>query len=391
VEWFRSTFDDAVRLRRISDVPVGVLLSGGLDSGSVAASLAQGSGTPVSTFTVRFMEAGYDEGPLAHEVATRWQLDTHELTLSGDDVWRHLRRISLLNDEPLAHGSDLHLWAIADYAKRFVTVLLSGEGADETLGGYVRYRPLRFARFLAGGRPLIAALASRSSSLRVRKLARFLGTGSIDNWVFYNACDVLPSELAAVGLAPRGDFAYRRALLSEARTLYRHEPIRQAMYVDQHTFLVSLLDRNDRMTMGASIECRVPFLDYRLVEGLAALPSWRLLGAGWRSKAMLRRSLGHRLPPAVLHARKWGFGVPWAAYLRGVGDLRAAVERLPEAPPIRDGPFEVAQVRNAVRRFLAGEDQLASLVRQLVLVTVWHDASFEAAPKAAMPEARDPG
>jgi asparagine synthase (glutamine-hydrolyzing) len=390
-EWFGSTFDDAVRLRRISDVPVGVLLSGGLDSGSIAASLARRSSAPVSSFTVRFAEPEYDEGPLAREVAERWQLDAHELTLSGRDVWRQLRRISLLNDEPLAHGNDLHLWAIADYAKRFVTVLLSGEGADETLGGYVRYRPLRFAAMLAAGRPLVSLIASGSGARRLRKLARFLGTGSVEDWVLYNACDVLPSELAEVGLAPRAEFSYRRALLNEARALYPREPMRQAMYADQHTFLVSLLDRNDRMTMGASIECRVPFLDYRLVEGLAALPSRHLLGTGWRSKRLLRRSLGDRLPPAVRRARKWGFGVPWAAYLRGIAELRDAVERLPEAAPIRHGPFDAARVRDTARRFLAGEDELASLVRQLVLVTVWHEAVFDTAPETATAEARRSG
>jgi asparagine synthase (glutamine-hydrolysing) len=387
-EWFGSTFDDAVLLRRISDVPVGVLLSGGVDSSSVAASLARRSDTPVSSFTVRFAEPEYDEGPLAREVAARWQLDAHELTLSGRDVWSQLRRISLLNDEPLAHGSDLHLWSIAEYAKRFVTVLLSGEGADETLCGYVRYRPLRFAGALSAGRPVVSLLASASGARRLRKLARFLGTASIEDWILYNACDVLPSELAEVGLVvPRAEFPYRRAVLEEARALYPREPMRQAMYGDQHTFLVSLLDRNDRMTMGASIECRVPFLDYRLVEGLAALPSRHLLGAGWRSKRLLRRSLGHRLPPAVRRARKWGFGVPWAAYLRGIPELRDAVERLPEAEPIRHGPFDAIRIRNAVRLFLAGDDDLASLIRQLVLVNVWHEAAFNTATSTATAEA----
>jgi asparagine synthase (glutamine-hydrolysing) len=379
-QWFQSTFDDAVTLRRISDVPIGVLLSGGLDSSSVAASLAGDSSVRISSFTVRFAEPEYDEGPLAQEVVARWGLDAHELTLSGRDVWRHLRRISLLNDEPLAHGSDLHLWAIADYAKRFVTVLLSGEGADETLGGYVRYRPLQFARLLAAGRPLVSLLASGSGARRVQKLARFLGNGSIDNWVLHNACDVLPSELTKVGLAPRDEFLHRRTVLGEARALYPREPIRQAMYADQHTFLVSLLDRNDRMTMGASIECRVPFLDYRLVEGLAALPTRQLLGKGWSSKRLLRRSLGDRLPRTVLRARKWGFGVPWAVYLRGIPELRDTVERLPDTESIRHGPFDVTRVRDVARRFLAGEDELASLVRQLVLVSVWHEASFETTP-----------
>ena len=145
LEWFSATFDDSVRMRRISDVPVGVLLSGGLDSSSVAASLARDGGSPVASFTVRFAEPGYDEGPLAQEVAERYGLDHHELTLSGPGMLQGLRRVSALNDEPLAHHNDLHLWAISKFAKPFVTVLLSGEGADETMGGYVRYRPLRYA------------------------------------------------------------------------------------------------------------------------------------------------------------------------------------------------------------------------------------------------------
>ena len=116
-QWFRDTFDDAVNLRRISDVPVGVLLSGGLDSSTVAASLAKQAGSGVASFTVRFAEAKYDEGPLAQQVADRWGLQRFELTVSHEELLARLRRACWLNDEPLAHASDLHIGAISQFAK----------------------------------------------------------------------------------------------------------------------------------------------------------------------------------------------------------------------------------------------------------------------------------
>jgi asparagine synthase (glutamine-hydrolysing) len=375
-EWFRSTFDDAVRLRRISDVPVGVLLSGGLDSSSVAASLARDRGSRLASFTVRFAEPGYDEGPLARDMAERCGLDHHELSLSGEDMLQGLRQVSALNDEPLAHHNDFHLWAIAKYAKPHVTVLLSGEGADETMGGYVRYRPLRHAGLLSRGASLVSLASAVLPSYRLRKLARFLRADSLEDWVVYNACDVLPRELEILGMESRADFPYRRTVFEEARLLYPGDPMRQAMYGDQHTHLVSILDRNDRTTMGASIECRVPFLDYRLVEGLAAVPSSRLLGS-FSNKRLLREAIGSRLPTSVLRHRKWGFGVPWSAYLRDVPECRAVVSGLPDTELIRNGPFGISRVRNLVARFLAGDTEHEALVRQLVMVAVWHDVIAE--------------
>jgi asparagine synthase (glutamine-hydrolysing) len=372
--WFQETFDSAVNVRRISDVPVGILLSGGLDSSSVAVSLASQAGAGVASFTVRFTEPEYDEGPLAQQVAARWGLDYHELTLSLDALMDGLQTASWLNDEPLVHGNDLHLLAISRYAKPRVTVLLSGEGSDENLGGYIRYQPLRYPRLLNAARPVLPWLVSALRlDGRLRKLSRFLALDSVDQWVLFNACDVLPMDLQSLGMNPRLHFPFRERVLTEARALYPGDPMRQAMYSDQHTFLCSILDRNDRMTMGASIECRVPFLDYRLVEGLAALPSSILL-AGKQSKYLLRYSIGTRLPEAVQKHPKWGFGVPWGCYLRQIPALRDVVEALPDLDPIRGGPFEHAKVRSVVHAFLMGESRYAALIQQLVMMAIWYQA-----------------
>jgi asparagine synthase (glutamine-hydrolysing) len=375
-EWFRATFDSAVGLRRISDVPVGVLLSGGLDSSSVAASLASQVNSQVATFTVRFTEAGYDEGPAAQELAAKWRLGYHELRVAADDVPARLRQASWLNDEPLAHGNDLHLFAISEYAKPKVTVLLSGEGADETLGGYVRYQPLQHPALLKMARPVLPAVAAALNlNGRFQKLGRFLELGSVESFILYNACDLLPSELDFLDAPARASFPFRERVLAEARAVYPGDPLRQAMYSDQHTFLCSLLDRNDRMTMGASIECRVPFLDYRLVETLAALPTAKLISKR-RSKHLLRRSLGRRLPETIQRSPKWGFGVPWHRYLREIAEFRALVSDLPDLEMISHGPFIKGRLQKIVKEFLAGNLRHEPLIRQLVMAAVWRQTYF---------------
>jgi asparagine synthase (glutamine-hydrolysing) len=329
----------------------------------------------VESFTVRFKERDYDEGGLARRVADKWALTRHELTLDPEDVHSGLADAAWLNDEPLAHASDIHLREIAGLAKSHVTVLLSGEGADELLGGYVRYEPLRHPRLIDVLRPGLRLIGgSTLLPARIRKLARFLRLDDVRALGLFNACDVLPDDLRALGMPVRGEFAYRQQVWSEAERLYPHNLMRQAMFSDQHTFLCSLLDRNDRMTMGASIECRVPFLDYRLVEGVAALPSKYVTSR--RRKALLRDALGHRLPAAVLKGNKWGFGVPWSQYLRGSRTLRTMVEALPDTEPVRNGPFNRAALKATIRDFLAGRDAHAALVRQLLMIAAWHEAFF---------------
>lgn len=381
VKWYTETFDSSVGYRRISDVPVGVLLSGGLDSGSVAASLASQSRSPVASFTVRFADRSHDEGPLAQEVAARAGLEYHELTVRDDDLVPELARASYLNDEPLVHGNDLHLLAISRYARPEVRVLLSGEGADETLGGYVRYRPLRHPNLLRYGRGAILGMAAAGirAPERLKKLARFVRSCDIRQMVLFNACDVLPGELGDIGMVPDTAFEFREAVLDESTAVYPDEPVRQAMYSDQHTFLSSLLDRNDRMTMGSSIECRVPFLDYRLVEGVAALPTRHLLS--WRrGKLLLRRGLAHRLPESVRRHPKWGFHVPWEQYLRRVPELRDLLLHLPDCEPFLSGPFERRKLRTVLERFLAGDNTSEMLVRQMAMIAVWYSAVCDRRP-----------
>ena len=373
---YRETLRDSIALRLISDVPVGVLLSGGLDSSAVAALAAQTGMRRLGAFTCRFDEPGYDEGPLAQRVAEEFGLSFHQVVVPREDLFPMLETATWLQDEPLPHSSHLHMLAVSRLAKANATVLLSGEGSDETLGGYERYRPLLYPNLLPIARHVLrAARGLPALGHRGEKLRRLLAGRDRLTYVLFNSCEVFPEDLESVGVPVTGAWPYRREVLEEAMALNR-SPARQAMHLDQKTFLASLLDRNDRMTMGASIECRVPFLDYRLVEIAGALPS-RVLFEGGKGKSLLRRDMEGILPQSILRGRKWGFAVPWSRYLREVPALRALVSDLPDAEPVKSGPFAPGRIRGLVEGFLRGDDSRAFLVHALTMIAMWHQTCVE--------------
>lgn len=378
VEWYRETFESAVKYRLLSDVPVGVLLSGGLDSSTIATTTSRLSPN-MSSFTVGFENSEFDETRLATEVAAHNKLTSHTCYVSPrTDLPDLVSEASRLLDAPLAHGSDAHVLAVSQLAKKYVTVLLSGEGGDETLGGYVRYRPLQVPALglhaMGGILRAYEMLPQRLSGrlgIRLKKLRRFIRQGISDDLVLFNSCDVLPIDFADLGVkAGIPDLPFRRKVLAEAKLLYPMEPIRQAMYLDQHTFLQSLLSRNDRMTMGASIECRVPFLDHRLVEGLASLDSKRLLSRR-HTKHLLRRSFGSQLPSSIQSSRKIGFGVPWYHYMRDPDTFGPILNRVVASAEAYGNNLSSTKVASLVQSFRAGDSRFIVLLRQLLFFEIW--------------------
>jgi len=384
-EWYRTTFDDSVRLRKISDVPVGVLLSGGLDSSSVAASMAMNSGTQVSSFTVRFKENYYDEGDLALLVAKKYGIDFNEIFIDPADVFKKTLEVLENNDEPVFHASDLFVKEVSAFAKSKVTVLLSGEGGDETLGGYVRYNPLKYPFLLNLGFVFRSFLNFFPvSQNRIKKLIRMLSLGSVDDFVVFNSAEVLPEELKKLGLKRDMNFEYRKTVMQESKFLYPKEPMRQAMHYDMHTYLCSLLDRNDLMTMRASIECRVPFLDYRLVQGLASMPSKDLFRS-YEIKSLLRRAMGARLPEEILNARKWGFAVPWLKYYRENADFKSYISELGKHKIVAEYFHDPKKITAIADQFLSGDNSNFSFINQLTNICLWHDVNFDKIKFTAKP------
>lgn len=371
-EWFESVFTDAVRLRQISDVPVGVLLSGGMDSASIAAMLAETGAKTLQSFTVGFEEEKYDERPLARMLSEKYGLQNHECVLRPGDLPELLNSAVDYQDEPPAHASDLHLLAISRQAKKNVTVLLSGEGGDETLGGYNRYLLFKRPFFLQAAAPLAELFGLFSKHTRFAKLRELLALKPSGRRILFSASEIFPRETGRIFTA---GFPYREKIIREAEEVYPRDQARQAMYYDQHSYLCSILDRNDRMTMAASIECRTPFLDYRLVEGLAAVPS-RILMAG-PPKFLLRKAMAARLPEKIMKNRKWGFGVPWGRYLRTVAPWREEVRRLPQSGLLREAGFDQRMLTERVRDFQGGDISADALVYQCFILNKWHERIFK--------------
>jgi asparagine synthase (glutamine-hydrolysing) len=315
-DWFEETFTSAVAYRTISDVPVGVMLSGGMDSSSIALALHNNGAANVSAFTVGFDDRDYDESHLARLVCKEYGLNFNLINLK-ENFFDELVNATILHDEPLVHQNDAHMLALARQAKSEVSVLLSGEGGDEFMGGYFRYKALKFPGLINVASKfafIFKRLNKNKITNRLDKLSRYVSGSNLDDLVLFNASNIYPSDFKKFGIKIEMDkFQYRLNKLSDAKKLYPKEPARQAMYLDLFTHMSSVLDRNDRMTMGAGVECRVPFMDYRLMEMIPALPTNFLL-QGKKGKRLLCNSIAKKLPLEVLNFKKLGFSIPFKKY-----------------------------------------------------------------------------
>ncbi len=318
-DWFEETFYSAVKYRTISDVPIGIMLSGGLDSGAVAVALSELGNNSISAFTVEFEEEAYNEAELAKKVSLKFGLSFNPLIIKGETLQQNLNEATWLLDEPLVQQNDAQMLALSKFAKDKVSVLLSGEGGDEFMGGYVRYKPLMHYGILQASGWLskyLKKVPSKSIVNRFDKLERYTHDVSPMNLVLLNASNIYPVDFLHSGYKfDMEKFSYRRSVYEEAKSIFPNALARQAMYLDQFIHMSSVLDRNDRMTMGASIECRVPFMDYRLMEMIPALPSNYLL-KGKKGKFLLYNSVAKKLPQEVRDFKKLGFSVPWSVYLK---------------------------------------------------------------------------
>lgn len=372
-EWFSETFKSSLKYRMISDVPVGVLLSGGLDSSSIVAGLHSQGYENLSTFTVGFNEKAYNEGNLAKLVAKKFNFKYHEIILDANQVYNSLKQAAWFHDEPLVHQNDAQMLAISQYAKKYVSVLLSGEAADELMGGYVRYKPLKYLKYKNVLTPLLNIISRLYGSTRVKKLMRFYDMQNREG-VLVNSCSLYPHDFAALNIPIHSNEKsdqYRSTILKEAESVYPANPVRQAMYLDQHTFMCSLLDRNDRMSMGASIECRVPFLDYRLVEMIGALPSSYLL-RGRKGKYLLFNSFAKKLPVEIREYKKNGFAVPWEYYLSNNNLFKEELEQMKKNPIFEVGLLKHIDIKNLIKGFEAKQTISTTLLRQMLMIHFWY-------------------
>ena len=332
-----AALGEAVRRRKRSDVPVGVFLSGGIDSGAVLAHLADQEGPGIPAFTLGHEDRGFDESSLAARTARHFRADLHVLRLGREGLEEGLRTVLAEFDEPLADASIVPTRMLAGFARQRVKVVLSGEGSDELFGGYPTYPghllAERFLRLPARLRRAVLASLRRLTPVTmgnvgldylVERFAEGLASDPVER--HHRWFGVLPPERIDAMLAPgvrerlRGDDPF-----GSARALERNRPLAdllsRLLYQDFRLYLgEGLLTKVDRATMLASLEARAPFLDHRLAELVAGLPSrWKVRFPG--TKVVLRRAVAHRLPAEVLRRRKRGFNIPFSRWLlEGLGE-----------------------------------------------------------------------
>jgi len=370
LEWFKTTFDDSVRLRMVSDVPVGVLLSGGLDSSSILASLHQQKFKDLQTFNIGFKEKEHNESFLAEMLSNQFGYKFHTMQLENNLLYDKLIASTYYQDEPIMHLSEPHLLALSQLAKPAVKVLLSGEGADEMMGGYVRYKALQYPSLL-NSIAKISSIDIFSKKPRYEKLSRYAQIKNNRDLIIYNSSNIFPNDIAKnfeIRNAPKNEYRYK--IYEEAKSLYPNNLRRQALYFDQHTYLCSLLDRNDRCTMGASIECREPFLDQRLISGLGSLnDEW--LFTGKKGKFILKSAMEDQLPKEILKFRKVGLSVPWGDYIVKSPAFKDELESFSKSSMFQMPYFENINAKKLVQNLQGGDVKMIPYIMPLFMMHIW--------------------
>lgn len=370
LEWFSETFDDSCKLRMVSDVPVGVLLSGGLDSSSILASLYQQNFKNIETFNIGFKEEEHNESHLAKMLTEKFNYRFNTIKLEDEDLYNHLIKATYYQDEPIMHLNEPHLLAISEFAKPKVKVLLSGEGADELMGGYVRYKALEYPSLL-GSIASIGALGVFEKKPRYEKLIRYAQLNKKQDLILYNSSNIFPEDISKMfGISNEPKNEFRRQTYKEAKELYPKNLRRQALYFDQQTYLRSLLYRNDRATMGASIECREPFLDQRLITGLGSLDD-KWLFTGKKGKFILKSAMENRLPEAILKFKKVGLSAPWGDYLIKSPAFKDELESFSKSDIFKMPYFENINSTKLIQNLQKGDTRMVSYIMPLFMMHIW--------------------
>ena len=357
-----ARLDESVKLRLISEVPLGAFLSGGVDSSAVVASMARVSDGPVNTCSIAFADPAFDESKYAAMVAERYRT-RHFVDRVESDDFDLIDELARVYDEPYADSSAIPTYRVCQLARRHVTVALSGDGGDESFGGYRRYRlhmgeeRLRRALPQSVRGPLFGALARAYPKadwaprfLRAKSTFQALGRDSVA--AYFDGVSILRDDMRRRLFSPRfrgelGGYDAIEVFRRHAAQAGTDDPLALVQYLDLKTYLVGDINTKvDRASMAHSLEVREPLMDHPLVEWLGSLPSSMKVRDG-EGKWLLKKAMEPRLPKDVLYRPKMGFAVPLARWFRGPlrDRVRSALlgERLAET-----GIFEAAYLRRLV-------------------------------------------
>jgi asparagine synthase (glutamine-hydrolysing) len=355
-EELRQMLLRAVDRRLMSDVPLGIYLSGGVDSAAVLALMREAGAESVASFTIGFDDPLYDERPAARSAAERFATDRHEVVVSGDEFMQALPRLAWYRDEPIAEPTEVPLLLLAEFAGRHVKVVLSGDGGDELFGGYPKYRAERLLRLATGvpalGMRLAAAVMARRPSHR--EFGRAMETMAISEpllrWASwfrsFSAVELkrlLPTPLAA-SAAPETLTEPLRELLVPYEQL---DDGKRMLLGDLMTYLPdNMLLRGDKVSMAASVEARMPLLDREIVDRVSGAPAGQRAGI-FRAKSVLRSAMADLVPAEVMNQPKRGFRVPVARFLLE-DDHRLIDDLILSERCLSRGIFDPDELRNLV-------------------------------------------
>lgn len=375
----RDRLRDSVRAHMVADVPVGVLLSGGLDSSVLTALASEASSEPIRTFTIGFQERSFSEVDLARLVSQRFGTEHHELVVKPDSV-DLLPRVVEAFDEPFADNSALPTYLLSEMAAEHTKVVLSGEGGDELFGGYYFYlgdlHAQRLGRIASAARPLIDLAPSGSSSSRradrLKRFARGAHLPPVDRHAAWSQV-FSPEARAELLSAPARDgadpLAAHRARFEETEGA---EELARMQDIDMGIYLVDdILVKIDRASMAHSLESRVPFLDPVVTEFALALPASQKV-RGRSLKRLFRHAAAPLLPAQVLSAPKRGFVTPAAAWFRG--ELEGFAREVLSAERVsRQALLDPQAVTAVIDAHVSGREDLSRNIWGLVCLSLWHD------------------
>ncbi|HEY4765079.1 MAG TPA: asparagine synthase (glutamine-hydrolyzing) [Candidatus Sulfotelmatobacter sp.] len=394
VKTYRELLEGAVSSHLMSDVPLGVFLSGGLDSSAVAALTKKACGDRIQTFSVGYGERAFSELGYAREVAEHIGSEHHEVSLSRDEFFASLPRLIWHEDEPIAWPSSVALYFVARLAREKVTVVLTGEGSDETLAGYTRYAwtllnsrmdrayrsltPEALRRLVRAGiqaGPLSASLHRKLQHTFLVRDGNSWASFYFDNFFSAFAASEQSGLLTPETLAAAGD-AYAGSMQAWDRS--HGDLLHRLLYTDINSYLIELLMKQDQMSMAASVESRVPFLDHVLVEFTAKIPAQYSI-AGMAGKFILKQAVEDLLPKSIVHRKKMGFPTPWEYWLAGpqLDDLELL---LLEARSTERRLFRPEAVKRLFAEHRTKLRDHGNRIWRLINLEIWHRVMIDGEP-----------
>jgi asparagine synthase (glutamine-hydrolysing) len=380
-----TLLDDTVQLHMISDVPVGFLLSGGVDSTAMLSLASKKTDKPISSYTIGFSHPGVvDERPYARLAAKRFGSKHHEISISAREFASFLPEYVWYMEEPVCEPASVALYYVSKLARQYVKVLISGEGGDEAFGGYHNYRNMIWLekiktalgplRGMAGqGMQLIGDI---SDSRVLKKYAPLMNASLDEHYLSRNSSpfqyfNTTPSAIYTAEMSRRVDKFQSSEVTRSLLSLRSGDgPLEKMLYVDTKTWLPDdLLIKADRMTMANSIELRVPFLDHKVLEFAARLPGNQKV-RGRQMKYLLKKALAKHVPKEILHRRKVGFPNPSVSWL--AHDLKDVVsDILLDSKSISRGYFRKEAVEMLIQRNSRSSRYTAEIF-SLVVLELWH-------------------